>query len=275
MTRLYAVTGFCLVTNDLARLTRFYVEALGFSPDGAAAAIPSDELALLELSGGGERQRMSLGEQSLSLERFANPGQPYPEPSNAASPWFQHLAIVVTDINAAYARLHAAAGATPISEAGPQRLPASSGGVTAFKFRDPDGHPLELLQFADAPPAWRDRKAVGGEALGIDHSAISVADVAASRAFYAGIGLAAGTPSLNEGAEQQRLDALPGAVVDVLPMLPTAGVPHLELLGYRAPRDPRPVRSHSTDIAATRMLWRASVAALVIDPDGHRHQTAP
>lgn len=36
------------------------------------------------------------------------------------------------------------------------RLPESSGGVTAFKFRDPDGHPLELLAFPDGkvPSRW-------------------------------------------------------------------------------------------------------------------------
>ena len=43
--------------------------------------------------------------------------------------------------------LSAAAGWRPISEGGPQLLPPSNGAVRAFKFRDPDGHPLELIWF--------------------------------------------------------------------------------------------------------------------------------
>ena len=35
----------------------------------------------------------------------------------------------------------------PITVGGPIRLPCASGGARAFKFRDEDGHPLELLEF--------------------------------------------------------------------------------------------------------------------------------
>ena len=46
-------------------------------------------------------------------------------------------------MDAAYARVRAA-GVQPISLNGPETLPERNGGVRAFKFRDPDDHPLEL-----------------------------------------------------------------------------------------------------------------------------------
>jgi hypothetical protein len=56
----------------------------------------------------------------------------------------------------------------------PARAAASAGtcdGVVTFKFRDPEGHPLELLEFppGNMPAAWRRRQGVG-PCLGNDHS---------------------------------------------------------------------------------------------------------
>ncbi len=65
------------------------------------------------------------------------------------------------------------------ASSGPQRLPdwnKNAGGIRAFYFRDPDGHPLEILQFpADkGNPKWHD--ANGRLFLGIDHTAIVISD---------------------------------------------------------------------------------------------------
>ena len=269
---LRSITGFRLVTADLPRLTRFYAEMLGFAAAGPPVPIGADEMALLELSGRGQRQVLRMGAQSVALDAFEQPGAPYPAQGDAASLWFQHLALVVTDLAAAHARL---GGVRPITEGGPQHLPPSSGGVGAFKFRDPDGHPLELLQFpaAGTPPPWRGRSAAPGQiGLGIDHSAISVNDVAASAAFYEGLGLAAGNRSHNHGPEQQRLDDLRDVQVVVAPMQPAQSPPHLELLCYQTPRGEAGPRLRANDVAATRIVWQGSTAALLRDPDGHLHQ---
>ena len=93
---------------------------------------------------------MRLGAQDIALVQFARQGRPYPRDSRSDDLWFQHLAIVVNDMDLAYAHLSSHAGWRPISEGGPQLLPPSNGAVRAFKFRDPDGHPLELIWF---PPA--------------------------------------------------------------------------------------------------------------------------
>ncbi|MGI4796782.1 MAG: VOC family protein [Janthinobacterium lividum] len=270
--RLSGIVGFRLVTADLGRLTRFYRDVLEFATAGLVEPIGSEEMALLGLPGIGRRQRLEIGEQTLSVDEFEVAGHPYPLESNAASPWFQHLALVVPNIGAAYGRLRDIA---PITQGGPWHLPPSSGSVHAFKFRDPDGHPLELLQFPESGtlPAWKGRAPVPGQmALGIDHSAISVGDLDASLAFYAGLGLAPGQQTLNRGAEQQNLDDLRDVDVRVQPMRPSGGTSHLELLAYRVPPAQGIADLRANDVAATRIVWRGTSDALLRDPDGHLQQ---
>jgi catechol 2,3-dioxygenase-like lactoylglutathione lyase family enzyme len=257
---LTAITEFRLVTADLPRLCQFYQDVLGFISDGPEQPIDCDEMRLLGLTGSGRRRSLRFGRQCLAIDQFDKLGRPYPAGTNAASLSFQHFALVVNDIAEAYQHLQ---NATAISMGGPQHLPASSGGVFAFKFRDPDGHPLELLQFRTG--AWQ-------RGPGIDHSAISVADTKVSRVFYEALGLKLGHHTVNHGPDQARLDNLEGVVVAVVPMLPEVAAPHLELLGYRvACRDPEPVL-RANDIAATRIVWHGKRPALLRDPDGHLQQ---
>ncbi len=270
-THLERILGFRLVTQDLVRLGRFYDQVLGFAVHGEQA-VSSDEMDLLGLEGSGRRLRLHIGGQALEIDQFERAGRSYPVDSTAASLWFQHLALVVPDVEAAYARLRDSA---PISTGGPQHLPPASGGASAYKFRDPDGHPLELLQFPkdNVPPTWRGRAPEPGQiAMGIDHSAISVADADASAAFYATIGLAAGKRTLNKGPAQQHLDDLRDVEVTVVAMQPHGGTPHLELLGYGVPRGQAGPRLLANDVAATRIVWSGDRPGLLADPDGHLQQ---
>ena len=263
-----AIVGFRLVTTDIDRAARFYGE-LGFSL-GARTSIATDEIAMLGLKGAGTRQAMTLGPSRLDLEAFEIPGRDYPLAADAASLLFQHLALVTDDAAGAWQRA-TRAGAVPISRNGPSTLPDSAGGVTAVKFRDPDGHPLELLQFPDgATHGWP-----GSGLLGIDHSAISVGDIAQSRAFYAARALTPGEASLNHGPPLGARAGLYGVQGDVVPRQPRATPPHLELLGYRHPRGGASGPVAPNDVAATRVVWDAGSAGLVRDPDGHLHQLEP
>ena len=260
-----AIAGFRLVTADLDRLSAFY-EALGFGLE-ARHPIPQDEMAMLGLDGGGTRQPMRLGAARVDLDRFDRPGRPYPGGADAAALCFQHLALVIDDPAAAWEGARRAGG-TPISRHGAVTLPPASGGVTAMKFRDPDGHPLEFLEFAGyAAQAWP-----GQGLLGIDHSAISVSDGTASRRFYAAHGLVAAPGSVNKGPTQVSLDDLDAVEVDVTPMRPALPTPHLELLGYRRPKGRSCGPVAPNDSAATRIVWQAGRRELVADPDGHWHQ---
>jgi catechol 2,3-dioxygenase-like lactoylglutathione lyase family enzyme len=260
MSTLTAIRAFRLVTSEPQRLLAFYT-GLGFTAD-EPQAIPAADMALMGLQGGGTRRTLRLGGQCIELDHFEQPGRPYPPDVTGADSRFQHLALVTDDAAAAWSRA-CALGATAISVHGPVTLPASSGGVTALKFRDPEGHPLELLQKCD-------RTGAPG-LLGIDHSAISVNDVHASRRFYEALGLRQGGPTFNHGATQAALDGLTGAEVDVVPLLPATRTPHLELLGYRTPHPRRAEWLAPNDVAATCTVWGADRDLLLRDPDGHLH----
>jgi catechol 2,3-dioxygenase-like lactoylglutathione lyase family enzyme len=262
--RLSAIVAFRLTTAMPQRLVRFY-ESIGFCA-GPALAVTPEDMALLGLEGRGTRIALTAGSQRIDLESFDQKGHPYPENATAADLCFQHFALVTRDAAAAWERARAH-GATPISVGGAVGLPASAGGVTAVKLRDPEGHPLEFLEFPSAAQRLEQRERV----LGIDHSAISVADAGASRRFYEALSLRVGHPTLNDGPTQAALDGLNDVRVDVVPMSPEIATPHLELLGYRNPvgRPASPLSAN--DVAATRIVWRADRDALLRDPDGHVH----
>lgn len=262
--RLSAITAFQLTSAAGGRLTRFYRE-LGFTVLGSEP-IAADEIGLLGLRSGGTRVALRLGAQRVDLDSFDVPGRPYPAGAAAADLCFQHLAIVTDDAGSAWRRV-AALGAVPISTRGPVRLPQATGVAAAVKFRDPEGHPLELLQLR--PEGGRRWSGTG--LLGIDHSAISVADAGASRGFYEALGLSVHEPTLNRGPAQAALDGLPEAEADVVPLLPPQVTPHLELLGYRRPAGRPAGRLEANDVAATRITWTADRDQLLRDPDGHLH----
>lgn len=258
------IAGFRLVTADLPRLAAFY-RAIGFDV-GEPVPISAAEMALLGIGGSGMRIAMALGSSRVDLDCYAMSGRPYPTARGASNRIFQHLALVTDDARTAWNRARAA-GATPISRQQPVTLPQSSGGVTAVKLCDPDGHPLEFTQFPQRTNLdWQ-----GSGVLGIDHSAIVVADLSASRRFYAQHGLAEGELMLNQGPTQAALDGIDDVVVDILPLLPAKAPPHIELLGYRD-RACDSVDLAVNDIAATRIVWHAGCDVLVRDPDGHYHQ---
>jgi catechol 2,3-dioxygenase-like lactoylglutathione lyase family enzyme len=253
---------------DIATAETFYREALGFQAGGKAM----EDQVLAGMLGVKRVRvlRMRLGAQEIELSECFPAGTAYPPHSQSNDLWFQHIAIVTADMAAAYAQVMRH-GAVPISRNGPQRLPASSGRVTAFKFRDPEGHPLELLEFPpDAGNSWQQKS--GGLTLGFDHAAISIGDARQSIAFYTGLGLSQTAATINQGAEQDRLDGLDAAEADVVALEFEPGVPpHLELLHYRQP----PGRSASgiglNDIAADRLIFSTTSDKRLLrhDPDGH------
>ena len=285
-----------LICRDADRLAAFYTRAFGFDVvDERPRADPGFSKLIGRVDGHAWMRMLQLGEQRLELAQVAPAGRAYPDGVAGYDPLFQHFAMVVPDMAAAFAALQSVGGWSAISADGPQILPASSGGVTAFKFRDPEGHPLELLEF---PPggAATDRAVPSGRACtGIDHSAISVCDTARSIAFYDRLGLVRAGGSLNSGPEQEKLDGITEAVVEVIALAPPMHrVPHVELLCYRGdfPRhhamaDPADAASTQLVFAVTGEAFAALVAnnggavintalcsdglsrALLRDPDGH------
>jgi catechol 2,3-dioxygenase-like lactoylglutathione lyase family enzyme len=255
------------VERNTARLEpaiAFYRDALGFRMDDANAAAPAWTLLPGLCDAPPRCATLSLGAQSLLLTEFPH-AAPYPADSAANDAWFQHCAVVVDDMDAAYARVMQH-GAIPITCGGPQTLPPSTGSVMAFKFRDPDGHPLELIAFPNGTgdPMWQSGPAKG-PALGIDHSAIGIADVERSILFYGLLGLGIAARGVNRGVEQQRLDDLPGVAVDVIAMQTATQTPHLELLAYRQPRGRADTSIDLTAVKADRLIWQAENADVLLE----------
>jgi catechol 2,3-dioxygenase-like lactoylglutathione lyase family enzyme len=282
--RIDRLARFVLVAANARSLADFYQRALGFRRIAARRLSGANLECLTGETGDATSLTLGLGREIIELVQFDRPGRPYPEGCSSSDLIFQHFAIVAADIDAAYRRLSAAKDWRPISIGGPQSLPESSGGVTAFKFRDPEGHPLELLGFppGKTPPRWQSGKSVD-PCLGIDHSAISVADSARSIAFYEGLGLSASMRTLNRGAEQERLDGAREPPVEVVALAPPQETPHLELLCYAAGASCQDFDVQGDDIAATRLVFEADTSSFaagaaprrLIDPDGHRLLIAP
>jgi len=231
-----------LTVSDLDRSVEFYSSVLQFQK---ISEIEVDGESYEHATGVfGVRMRiarMRLGEESIELTEFLAPrGRPAPVDARSNDRWFQHVAIIVSDMDQAYRRLrdykvqHASSG--------PQLLPAwnkNAGGIRAFYFRDQDGHPLEILWFPPdkGNPKWH----VTTEKLflGIDHTAIVISDTEASVKFYRGLGMEVAGESENYGPEQERLNNVFGARLRITAMRSGSG-PGIEFLEYLAPRDGRP-----------------------------------
>jgi catechol 2,3-dioxygenase-like lactoylglutathione lyase family enzyme len=291
-----------LIVSDLDRSVDDYVKTLGCSIEQRSDIDAALARVLRIPRPRGRRSLLWLGRVRIELLEFADSaGRPYPLDSTSTDLWFQHMAIVVNDMTLAHQRVMANRRFRPISRNGPVRLPDNSGGVTAFKFRDHDGHPLELLAFAEgrAPGEWRD---ADGDApfLGVDHTAIAVSDAASNTRFFSSVfGFAVGTRTENRGPEQDNLDDVDNVALSVTQLAPDLPAPRMELLHYHVgTRRPIPHDTASNDIVATHsvlrvvsldataaalarcgepltgddlMIMRGGIrAALVSGPDGHR-----
>jgi catechol 2,3-dioxygenase-like lactoylglutathione lyase family enzyme len=254
-----------LNVSDLDRSSAFYRDALGFSIFERQSY---QRIAGYSIAGSGVRVRtgrVKLGLQEIELRQFDPPGLPYPEDSTASDLWFQHCAIVVHDMADAYERLQRH-GPVAITQGGPQRLPPAAGSVVAYKFRDPDGHPLELIHFplGSGDARWQAKSPM--PTLGIDHSALSVSDAARSIAFYQTLGLSMTSRQTNTGPAQNRLDGLLDVRVDVIAMSPVETLtPHVELLSYNNPRGrAAPLSEACSDIAGSSLIFEVANLVMLI-----------
>lgn len=289
------VRGIIHVVSDLSAMIKFYIEALEFEFVETHELFGESFDALFKLSKNRARlATLRLGDQFSYLIEFEQKHkESYIQDSRSNDLWFQHIAIVVSNIEKAYGKL-VEYGIRAISHS-PQTIPdsnAAAAGVKAFYFRSPDGHPLELIYFPKGKGSaiWQNQTSLF---LGIDHTAIAVSNTQASLDFYQnfmGMELVGG--SLNYGEEQEMLSSVPGAKVKITNLqFPGSKGIGIELLEYINPLDGR---KKPTDTQANHPIENATLVmvedlskfskrsisvkgmgafqegAIIIDPDGHR-----
>ncbi len=287
-----AVDSVAMTVGDMDRSLDFYTRVLTFEKVADREVAGDEYEHLFGVFGLRVRAvRLRLGAESIELLQFLAPhGRPIPVDSRSNDRWFQHVAIIVSDMKSAYARLRSFN--VEQASSGPQRLPdwnPDAGGIEAFYFRDPDGHNLEVLAFpaGKGDPRWHEPR--GRLFLGIDHTAIVVSHTEESLRFYRDrLGLRVVGTSENYGTEQEHLNNVFGAHLRITSLRASSG-PGVEFLEYLAPRTGRAfpadtqaddlwywqinLRVSSESIPASVTLhdralgWTSGV--LAHDPDGH------
>ena len=296
-----------MTVADMDRSVEFYTHVLTFEKQSESErsgpeidelyGVPNARIRAVDLK---------LGDESIELLQFVGAtGATVPPDARSNDLSFQHVAIIVSEMERAYAvlRQNNVQHISPY----PQRLPdwnPNAAGIMAFYFRDPDGHPLEVLKFpaGKGDPKWQ--VANGRLFLGIDHTAIAVSNTDASLNFYRRLlGLRVVGESDNYGFEQEHLNNVFGAHLRITSLRSPSGM-GVEFLEYVTPQDGRPApanassadlshhetvllvddiatlnaalgetRNHAISvkqIASSQLLFHASQAELIRDPDGHQ-----
>ncbi len=260
------VDSVSITVSDMDQALPFYTGVLPFEVV-SDREVSGDDVARLHGVFGMRARivRLRLGSEFIELIDYLAPeGRPLPDDMRSNDHWFQHVAIIVSDMNRAYAHLrdHDVAHASP----GPQVLPewnTAAGGIAAFYFRDPDGNHLEILEFpaGKGDPRWQAEEPLF---LGIDHTAIVVADTDASLRFWRdALGFEVLGGSENYGPEQERLNNVFGARLRITGLRAPGGGIAVEFLEYLSPPTgrPTPVDSLANDL----WHWQINIDTPAID----------
>ncbi len=260
-----AVESIGMTVSDMDRSVEFY-SALTFQKV-KDVEVSGEQYEHLEGVFGARMRivRMQLGKEFLDLTQYLAPlGRPIPTDSRSNDLWFQHIAIVVRDMDQAFEKLRALK--VQFVSTGPQTLPPSikaAAGIKAFYFRDPDQHNLEIIYFppGKGDPRWQEK--TDKLFLGIDHTAIGISNTDASLKFYRDLlGLRKAGESENFGTEQEHLNQVFGAHLRITGLRAPSG-PGIEFLEYLTPRDgrPRPADVHANDV----VHWQTTIATDDVD----------
>lgn len=241
-----AVDSIGFTVSDADRSVEFFSKVLSFEKVSDVEVTGEDYEHLQGVFGLRMRVvRMRLGDEFIELTEYLAPrGRPIPVDSRSNDRWFQHVAIIVSDMDRAYQWLRK--NKVEHASTGPQRLPdwnKNAGGIKAFYFKDPDGHALEILQFPEGKGDEKWQRLAKQDTsklfLGIDHTAIAIGDTDTSLKFYRdALGMRVAGESENYGIEQERLNNVFGAHLRITALRAASG-PGIEFLEYLAPRDGR------------------------------------
>lgn len=210
------ILGVMLTVADIEVMTAFFCDVLSFEKISSTHLSSATCKNLYGVSGAAARfVILKLGKEYLYLIEFERRGESYP-PIRSNDLLFQHIAIVVSDMERAHQKLKTAGiqGISSDHVTIPEwNKPAA--GIMAYYFRSPEGHPLELIYFPSGKgkPCWQTSQNLF---LGIDHTAIVIFDTEKSLQFYRdALGMTVFGESLNSGDTQEALSGVPGAKVKI------------------------------------------------------------
>ena len=237
-----------ITVSEMNRSVKFFTEVLGFRKVSEAEVFGSPYEELQGIFGLRMHiVRMQLGDEFIELTDYlTSGGRSIPEDARSNDLVFQHIAIVVSDMDKAYQHLRKYM--VMHVSTGPQTIPPgniAAAGIKAFYFHDPDMHNLELIYFpkGKGQPKWQQ---TGGKLfLGIDHTAIGISNTDSSLTFYQSLlGIERKGDSWNMGMEQAHLNFVEGASLHITGLRADAG-PGIEFLEYLKPGPGRPYPADS------------------------------
>jgi catechol 2,3-dioxygenase-like lactoylglutathione lyase family enzyme len=237
----------------MERSVKFYTEVLGFNKVSDVEYNGESVEKLEGIFGINIRVvRLQLGDEFIDLTDYLTTGgRSIPEDAKSNDLSFQHIAIVVSDMNKAFQQVKKFN--VEFVSTSPQTLPKSipaAEGIKAFYFHDPDNHNLELIYFPKGKGQDKWQHTNGKIFLGIDHTAIGVSNTESSQHFYQDIlGIERKGDSWNKGIEQEHLNNVEGASLHITGFRSASG-PGVEFLQYLqpGPGKPYPADSRSDDI---------------------------
>src|SRR3990172_9730606 len=132
-----AVDSIGLTVSDLDRSVEFYSKVLAFEKVSETEVAGKEHERLHGVFGLRLRTaRMRLGDEFIELTEYLAPkGRPAPVDARSNDRWFQHIAIIVSDMDRAYTWLRQ--NKVQHASSGPQRLPdwnRNAAGIKAFYF---------------------------------------------------------------------------------------------------------------------------------------------
>ncbi|HLK27644.1 MAG TPA: VOC family protein [Puia sp.] len=242
-----------ITVKDMNASVKFYHEVLGFQKISDEEFAGTEYEKLENIFGIRIRVvRIKLGDEIIELTDYlTSGGRSIPEDAKSNDLIFQHIAVVVSDMEKAYQHLRKYMVMHVSTE--PQTIPASNkaaAGVKAFYFHDPDMHNLELIYFPSGKGEQKWQVTNGKLFLGIDHTAIGISNTDSSLHFYQDLlGIKRKGDSWNMGMEQAHLNFVEGASLHITGLRSEAG-PGIEFLEYLKPGigKPYPADTKSDDI---------------------------
>jgi catechol 2,3-dioxygenase-like lactoylglutathione lyase family enzyme len=255
-----------ITVKEMDRSLKFYTEVLGFKKISDNEYTGESFEKLQGVFGLNIRvARLQLGDEFIELTDYLTTGgRSIPEDAKSNDLFFQHIAIVVSDMDKAYQQVKKYN--VEYVSTSPQTLPKSisaAEGIKAFYFHDPDNHNLELIYFPKGKGQEKWQNSNGKIFLGIDHTAIGVSSTENSHTFYMDLlGIERKGDSWNKGNEQEHLNNVESASLHITGYRAASG-PGVEFLQYI---NPGPGKAYPSDSRADD-IWHWQTILIVADAE--------